>query len=382
MAEGRAARAPGLHPVVGHGELQERLRDAVRRNRLPASLLLHGPRDVGKQRLALWLGQLLLCEERTACGSCRSCRLAIRLEHPDLHWFFPMPRPSGASTPERLREKLEDARMEELDVRRNRPLEPRDFEGATGIYLAAVQEMRARAHRRPAMGSRAVFVVGDAEAMVPQASSPEAANAFLKLLEEPPEGTSILLTSSRRGALLPTIRSRTLALRVPPVDPAAVRRLLVEHADVEPERAEVLARRAQGAPGRALRSLSDAADDVRDMAEALVRTGLSAGRAERWGLAASFSPSGARGEFDDALALAGELVRDLLAESLGAPELAFEPGLARKLASGGLPDPPVLLRVMARLEEAREEAAGNVNPQAITAGLLSDLAEAARRSRG
>lgn len=272
--------------------------------------------------------------------------------------------------------------MEELDVRRHRPLEPRDFDGATGIYLAAVQEMRARAHRRPAMGSHAVFVVGDAEAMVPQASSPEAANAFLKLLEEPPEGTSILLTSSRRGALLPTIRSRTLALRVPPVEAAAVHRLLVEHAGIEPARADVLARRAQGAPGRALRALSDEAGDVREIAEALVETGLSAGRAERWALAARLSPSGARGEFDDALALAGELVRDLLAESLGSPELAFEPDPGRKLARDAPLDAPALLRVLARLEEAREEAAGNVNPQAITAGLLSDLADATRRSGG
>jgi len=374
VADERVRPAPGLHPVVGHDELQERLRGAFGRDRLPSSLLLHGPRDVGKQRLALWLGQLLLCEEGTACGACRSCRLARRLEHPDLHWFFPLPRPTGASTPERLREKLEDARMEELEVRRTEPLEPRDFDGATGIYLAAVQEMRARAARRPAMGHRSVFVVGDAEAMVPQASSPEAANAFLKLLEEPPADTHILLTSSRRGALLPTIRSRTLALRVPPVSVEAVERLLVEHAGVDAARAETLARRAQGAPGRALRALSEDATEVRERAEDLVRVALGGQRSERWALAARLSPSGARGEFDDTLALAAELVRDLLAESLGAGYLAFEPGLGRRLVGGRLPSPHVLLEALARLEQARDEAAGNVNPQAITAGLLTDLA--------
>ena len=67
---------------------------------------------------------------------------------------------------------------------------------------------------RPSVGSRKVFVVGDAEAMVPQESSPEAANAFLKLLEEPPADTTLILTSSNPGALLPTIKSRVLPIRL------------------------------------------------------------------------------------------------------------------------------------------------------------------------
>ena len=67
---------------------------------LPSSLLLHGPRGVGKQRLALWLGQLLLCQANDdaemPCGRCTACRFALELGHPDLRWFFPRPRLSGA----------------------------------------------------------------------------------------------------------------------------------------------------------------------------------------------------------------------------------------------------------------------------------------------
>lgn len=361
--------------MAGHDELQGRLVRSVERGRLPASLLLHGPAGVGKQRLALWLGQLLLCEEGTACGRCRSCRLALRLEHPDLHWFFPLPRPKGASTPTRLREKLEEARLEEIAERRAHPLEVRPSDGATGIYLAAVQEMKAKAARRPAMGNRTVFVVGEAEAMVPQASSPEAANAFLKLLEEPPRDAFILLTSSRPGALLPTIRSRTLGLRVLPVPPGSIEWLLVEHAGVEPGRAEALARRAQGSPGRALRALSEEAGAARDRAEALLTTAFSRDRAKRWSFAAALPPSGARGEFDDVLASATEILRDLLAASLGRPDLGFDAQAASSLATVA-PSPHALLRAISLVEEAREQAAGNVNPQAITAGLLADLGAA------
>lgn len=369
-------RPAGLHPAVGHEELQQRLADSVRRGRLPSSLLLYGPAGVGKQRLALWLGQLLLCEERSACGRCRACRLSVRLEHPDLHWFFPLPRPRGASTPQKLREKLEEARLEEIAERRAASLAVRDFDGATGIYLAAVQQLKAMAARRPAMGPASVFVVGDAEAMVPQAASPEAANAFLKLLEEPPLDTYLLLTSSRPGRLLPTIRSRTLGLRVAPVDAGAVERLLVEQAELDRARARAIARRAQGAPGRALGLLSESAESVRDKAADLLAAALSPNLEDRWAFAASLPPSGARGEFDDVLAAMTELLRDLLAASLGRADLGFEPRAATAVAGRGLPPPHALVAAVEMVDRAREEAAGNVNPQAIAAGLLIELGSA------
>ena len=74
-------------PLFGHADAQQRLRDAVARGNLPSSLLIQGPRGVGKQRLAIWLAQLLLCDTRgqEPCGACRSCRFVLELTHPDLH---------------------------------------------------------------------------------------------------------------------------------------------------------------------------------------------------------------------------------------------------------------------------------------------------------
>lgn len=365
-----------LPPLAGHGELRERLRGAVQRSRLPHSLLLQGPPGVGKQRLGLWLGALLLCEaDGGPCGRCRSCRLARRLEHPDLHWFFPLPRPTGASSREKLREKLEEARMEELDRRREDPLASREEDSATGIYLAAVEEMRSKASKRPAMETGSVFVVGEAEAMVPQAASPQAANAFLKLLEEPPADTWVVLTSSRPGALLPTVRSRVSELRVPPLDVDEVTRFLEEEAGLGAEDAARVARRSRGSIGRALRELTDEGEAVREEAEGLLGAALSGRPGDHWEYAAArVSASGARGEFSDVLARAGELLRDLLALSLDRPDDCFEPGRARQIA--GDRDLPAhgLLSALDRLEEAREEAAANVNPQAVTARLLAGIA--------
>ena len=83
-------------PIYGHDALRSRLASAIVRGTLPSSLLLHGKRGVGKQRLALWLAQALVCAspqpDGSPCGRCQACRFASALGHPDIHWFFPRPR--------------------------------------------------------------------------------------------------------------------------------------------------------------------------------------------------------------------------------------------------------------------------------------------------
>src|SRR5690348_2428458 len=82
-----------LLPVFGHEALRGRLLRAVERQELPASILFQGTRGVGKQRLALWLAQVILCEvAERPCGACTACRMVSELRHPDLYWFYPRPR--------------------------------------------------------------------------------------------------------------------------------------------------------------------------------------------------------------------------------------------------------------------------------------------------
>ena len=85
-------------PLFGHVDLRARVSTARSRGALPATLLLQGARGVGKQRLALWIAQLLLCDSPASepCGACRNCKFAVELRHPDLHWYFPRPRPKDS----------------------------------------------------------------------------------------------------------------------------------------------------------------------------------------------------------------------------------------------------------------------------------------------
>ena len=373
-----------LPPVYGHEDVRRTMTAALAADNLPQSLLIHGPAGVGKERLGMWLAQRLMClrptPEGAACGQCQPCRMVPRMEHPDVHWFFPLPRPDAA-TPEKLREKLEEARGAELAARREDPFHVPAFEKAPAYFMGMVQNLQRFASVRPAMGTRKVFVVGDAEAMVPQESSPEAANAFLKLLEEPPADTTLILTSSNPGALLPTIRSRVLPIRVLRLRQEEVRAFLVEQKGMKEKEADELAAISEGAIGRALRLLPSAGGagvlkKQRDTARAYLQAATAGNAAERIAAANGVAPAGARGEFTAGLEALAQWLRDLMAVAAGAPEevaytedtallssLAKKPGLtAEGVASAIL-----------RVQTAQELASGNVNPQLILADLLRGI---------
>ena len=364
----------------GHGELRESLRRALSRETLPATVLIHGVPGCGKQSLALWLARTRLCTGGAApCNRCTSCRLALRLEHPDIHWHFPLPRPKGSPSPQRLAELLETARHERLAEFRRKPLRAEDGTGVKGIYLAAVLAIRRLAHRRPAMSREQFFVIGNAELLVPQEASPEAANALLKLLEEPPDGSRFILTSSRAGSLLDTIRSRALPIHLPPLSAPEVAAFLEEECGADREMAHRAASLSQGSIGAALGYLD--ADGVasreREQALALLRTVVGGRRADSYRVALDFKPAGARGLLD-LLASLQLWIRDLGAVALDRDDQVVNRGelpFLREAAQRLNIVPFRVARAVSQVEEARMLAQGNVNPQLFMATLLLDLEE-------
>jgi DNA polymerase-3 subunit delta' len=386
-----------LHPVWGHEGLRAALAGAVRRGTLPATLLFHGPRGAGKQRLGLWLAQLLLCEAPLPdgpCGSCRPCRLAVRVEHPDLHWYFPLPRPSGSLSPGRLADALEEARAEALSAFRARPLRSTHSDELRAIYMAAAQSLRRRAHRRPSEGSTQVFLIAEADTLVPQEASPEAANVLLKLLEEPPAGTRFVLTSSEPGQLLPTIRSRSLPIHVPALPAPEVERFLHQVGGLDPAAAARAARLSEGSIGRALGFIPEADGEpgplerLREEGLEILEASVASGAGEAFRRALEQRPFGARG-LTDLLDALERCLRDLSAVQAGAGDKVSDPerlDRLRRLAARLPADPISPLHTRETLEQARLDARGNVNPQLILAGLvcgirralLQDAAPAAR----
>lgn len=166
--------APERYPW--HGALWSAL--ARQFEQLPHALLLQGRPGLGKHDFAVQLAQALLCEQArdgVACGQCHSCRLFAAGTHPDL---------AGIGL-------VEDARNITVDQIR-----------ALGDFLSL----------RPHTAARKVVVISPAEAM-----NINAANSLLKLLEEPPLGSMLLLVTSHPARLPATIRSRCahLLFRLP-----------------------------------------------------------------------------------------------------------------------------------------------------------------------
>lgn len=370
-----------LHPLWGHEAERLMLARARQEGTLPSTLLLHGHRGVGKQRLALWMAQLLLCEspEEEPCGCCHSCRLTLGLQHPDLHWHFPLSRPKGASG-DRLGDALEEERSRVLKQTRVTPIRFVHLAGPFGIYLAAIQTLRRRAQSRPSMGNEQIFVVGNAEALVSQEASPEAANALLKLLEEPPTQTRLILTSSEPGRLLSTVRSRTVPLYVGRLPGETVKRFLEKEAGIDAATAGRVSALADGSIGRALGFLPDdegvvPLEQLRLRALELVRVSLSPKQGDAFALALSFAPTGGR-SLVELLNFLDQAIRDVAAVAAGAPERAVNPEIADLMQRAGrenTPHPTDAAQCLAAVERCRELARGNVNPQLLIAGLTGDL---------
>lgn len=381
------AAAETVTEVFGHADVRRDLAGAVSRGELPGSILIHGPAGVGRQTLARWLARLLVCERPETgepCGECRACRLALDLQHPDIHWFFPLPRPKGASSPEKLADALEEARFERLEEWRQDPLYQPPADEPAGLYLAQVRTLRKLGSTRPAMGPRQVFIVADAELLVPQEASPEAANALLKLLEEPPPATTLILTATDPDALIPTIRSRLLPVRLRPFSEPEIRAFLQERTDADEDAIQLAARLGRGSIGQALAFLPDESGEsqaaaLRSTARRWLEAALDPSPTARFAAAHSERPAGARGAFGETLDFLGLWLRDLAAVAAGAEDevvdvdaLAVLQRLAGRVRAEEIP------RAIERVEIARDAGRINANPQLTLATLLNDLAGSLR----
>ena len=212
--------------IVGHRRLVGLVARSIRRGTLPPSLIFAGPDGVGKRLLAIAAAQALNCQnpqttamgEIDACGTCASCSKIDRGVHPDVLVVEP---------------------------------------GDTGtIKIDQVRDVIDRAGYRPFEGRRRAVIIDQADALVPQAQ-----NALLKTLEEPPSASVFLLVTSRPDALLPTVLSRCPRLRFRLVDADDVAAVLMKQGRSEAE-ARATAATADGSVGHALaasgRELADA----------------------------------------------------------------------------------------------------------------------------
>jgi DNA polymerase-3 subunit delta' len=239
----------GFQDFHGNSTTVSHLREGVRTGHFPQALILAGPKGAGKYTLALMLAQVVNCLEPTEsdglpdfCGHCRNC---LRIGE-------------AANLEERVAEAVaarED--MRDADKRETRiliqthpdvlivPPDPPQLL----IKIGQVRQVIHAAYYRPPIEAKRAFTIFTSSAFMK-----EAANSLLKVLEEPPEQTSLILLTENPQELLPTIRSRAMLYRLGALPAADLEELLAtRRPELKAQERALAARLAEGAVGRALR---------------------------------------------------------------------------------------------------------------------------------
>ena len=210
--------------VVGHEEAVALLTKSLMKDMLSHAYLFVGPPQVGKMTLAMNLAQSVNCLEPPTSRPCGECNQCIRIaagQHSDVQVIDLVANASGSGT-----------RKE--------------------IGIDQVREVQHFANLKPYEGKCRVFIFQEASSL-----SPEASNALLKLLEEPPESELFILLTSSGGSIFPTILSRCQLVDLNPIALDTIAEQLQQALDTPPQEAMYLARLSKGRIGWALRAARD-----------------------------------------------------------------------------------------------------------------------------
>ncbi len=270
--------------IIGQARVKELFRNIIARKRLAHAYLFSGPKGVGKDAVAIELARLVNCERSgtESCDECSSCRRASILQHPNIHLIFPLPvgksEKDGDAPLAKLSEDEVKLVQEQIQSKSRNPYHPISLPRANMIKINSVREIRRDAALMAFSSGKKVFVIIGAENLNDASS-----NALLKTLEEPPEGTLVILTTPYPDQLLPTILSRCQHVRFGPITADEIENALVEREKLSADEAQLIARSADGKYGLALQLVHSDLRDRRNRAVDFLRAILRGSRAELLG---------------------------------------------------------------------------------------------------
>lgn len=218
--------------IIGQEQIKEHLQNALSTGKVSHAYIISGERNSGKEFIAKIFAAALQCEKQGTdpCGECHSCKQAGSGSHPDIiHVTHEKPGTIG----------VEDIR--------------RQINQDVGI--------------KPYSSPRKVYIINEGEGMTPQAQ-----NALLKTLEEPPEYAVILILTTNVDTLLPTVLSRCVVMHMKPVQDARVKKFLMEELQIPDYKANICVAFARGNIGKAkLLASSEEFEKVKEEAITLVK---------------------------------------------------------------------------------------------------------------
>ena len=218
--------------VVGHKDILKYISSAVENNRVSHAYILNGERGSGKRMLANLFAMTLLCESGNSepCGKCHSCRQAESGNHPDIIRV--------------THEKPNSISVDDIRTQVNNTVDIKPYQGPYKVYI-----------------------IPQADMMTPQAQ-----NAILKTIEEPPAYAVFLLLTENAETLLPTINSRCVMLKLRNIKDTLIKKYLMENLEIPDYKADMCTAFAQGNMGRAIMlANSDHFNEIREEAVQLLK---------------------------------------------------------------------------------------------------------------
>lgn len=218
--------------VVGHKDILKYISSAVENNRVSHAYILNGERGSGKKMLANLFAMTLLCEtgDNEPCGKCHSCKQAESGNHPDIIRV--------------THEKPNSISVDDIRTQVNNTVDIKPYQGPYKVYI------------------------------IPQAGmmTPQAQNAILKTIEEPPSYAVFLLLTENAETLLPTINSRCVMLKLRNIKDTLIKKYLMENLEIPDYKADMCTAFAQGNMGRAIMlANSDHFNEIREEAVQLLK---------------------------------------------------------------------------------------------------------------
>lgn len=263
--------------IIGQERLKQGLVDMINRGRMPHALILSGKEGVGQLPLAIATAQYMSCTDKQgmdSCGKCWSCRQFESLQHPDLHFVFPI-----AQNKKKNIERSDDVISEFREAYQQNPyLTQEEWLNTFGenkkgqIYTAEGDEIIRKLNIKSFVSPYKFMVI-----WYPELMHASCANKVLKIIEEPPENTIFFLVSTNPNAILGTIRSRAQQIMVPPIETAALKTAFTQKYQLDENQVNFLIKMAQGSWSHLLQSVSQSVkhEQHQDWFMTMMRSGYS-----------------------------------------------------------------------------------------------------------
>ena len=245
--------------IIGQKEYIASLRTAIDNNRLPHALLISGNEGTGGLALAYAAAQYLICPHRhdgDACGQCPQCLQLGKLQHPDVHFVFPVVRKKNQKEAPISLDYMSEWRNAFLN---NHYLTLNEWTATSGeenkqagIFVAEANNIIKTLSVKPFESDYRVMII-----WLPEKMNEETANKLLKIIEEPNDMTHFFLVSQEPERIIGTIQSRVQRINLPPIADVDIQQALVSRFNCPQDKAIDYARMSHGSYVEALKLLND-----------------------------------------------------------------------------------------------------------------------------